>query len=82
MDFAPIEASQMTSDRPDCHLVCIPPDKTALVWPLARHLIYAAMKRGDLSSFASVEGSVLRGDACGSPWAAKMTTVCASTPRR
>ena len=63
MDFAPIEASQMTSDRPDCHLVCIPPDKTALVWPLARHLIYAAMKRGDLSSFASVEGSVLRGDA-------------------
>ena len=53
----------MTSDRPECHLVCIPPDKVALVWPLARNLIFAAMKRGDLSSFGPVEDSVLRGDA-------------------
>ena len=53
----------MTSDRPECHLVCIPPDKVALVWPLVRNLIFAAMKRGDLSSFGPVEDSVLRGDA-------------------
>jgi hypothetical protein len=53
----------MTGDRPECHLVCIPPDKVALVWPLARNLIFAAMKRGDLSSFGPVEDSVLRGDA-------------------
>ena len=31
--------------------------------PLARDLIFAAMKRGDLSSFGPVEDSVLRGDA-------------------
>ena len=53
----------MTGDQPECHLVCIPPDKVALVWPLARNLIFAAMKRGDLSSFGPVEDSVLRGDA-------------------
>src|SRR4029077_10504225 len=53
----------MTGDQPECHLVCIPPDKVALVWPLARSLIFAAMKRGDLSSFGPVEDSVLRGDA-------------------
>jgi len=53
----------MTGDHPECHLVCIPPDKVALVWPLARNLIFAAMKRGDLSSFGPVEDSVLRGDA-------------------
>ena len=53
----------MTGDRPECHLVCIPPDKAARVWPLARDLIFAAMKRGDLSSFGPVEDRVLRGDA-------------------
>jgi hypothetical protein len=53
----------MTGDQPECHLVCIPPDKVALVWPLARNLIFAAMKRGDLSSFGPVEDSVRRGDA-------------------
>jgi len=53
----------MTGDQPECHLVCIPPDKVALVWPLVRNLIFAAMKRGDLSSFGPVEDSVLRGDA-------------------
>jgi hypothetical protein len=46
-----------------CHLVCVPPDKVALAWPSVRSLIFAAMKRGDLSSFGSVEDSVLRGDA-------------------
>jgi hypothetical protein len=46
-----------------CHLVCVPPDKVALAWPSVRSLIFAAMKRGDLSSFGPVENSVLRGDA-------------------
>jgi hypothetical protein len=46
-----------------CHLVCVPPDKVALAWPSVRSLIFAAMKRGDLSSFGPVEESVLRGDA-------------------
>jgi hypothetical protein len=46
-----------------CHLVCVPPDKVALAWPPVRGLIFAAMKRGDLSSFGPVEDSVLRGDA-------------------
>jgi hypothetical protein len=48
---------------PAGHLVCVPPDKVALVWPPVRSLIFAAMKRGDLSSFGAVEDSVLRGDA-------------------
>ena len=46
-----------------CHLVCVPPDKVALAWPPVRSPIFAAMKRGDLSSFGPVEDSVLRGDA-------------------
>jgi hypothetical protein len=46
-----------------CHLVCVPPDKVALAWPPVRSLIFAAMQRGDLSSFGPVEASVLRGDA-------------------
>jgi hypothetical protein len=46
-----------------CHLVCVPPDKAALAWPPVRSLIFAAVKRGDLSSFGPVEASVLRGDA-------------------
>ena len=46
-----------------CHLVCVPPDKVALAWPSVRSLIFAAMKRGDLSSFGPLEDSVLRGDA-------------------
>ena len=46
-----------------CEAMCIPPDKVALVWPSVRSLIFAAMKRGDLSSFGPVEDSVLRGDA-------------------
>jgi hypothetical protein len=46
-----------------CHLVCVPPDKVALVWPSVRSLILAAMQRGDLSSFGPLEDSVLRGDA-------------------
>jgi hypothetical protein len=46
-----------------CQLICIPPDKVGLVWPHVRPLILAAMKRGDLGSFAPVEAGVLAGDA-------------------
>jgi hypothetical protein len=46
-----------------CQLVCVPPDQVALAWPSVRSLIFAAMKRGDLSSFGPVEDSVLRGNA-------------------
>ena len=46
-----------------CELVCIPPDRVAMVWPRVSQLIYAAMKRGGISSFKSVEDSVLDGDA-------------------
>jgi hypothetical protein len=41
----------------------VPPDRVAAVWPHVRTLIYAAMKRGDLSSFRPVEAAVLAGDA-------------------
>jgi hypothetical protein len=33
------------------------------VWPRVSRLIYAAMKRGDISSYGSVEDAVLCGDA-------------------
>ena len=46
-----------------CHLICIPPDRAALVWPHVRTLILAAMRRGDLSGFRPVESSVLSGEA-------------------
>ncbi|MGA7489040.1 MAG: hypothetical protein WBW74_19120 [Xanthobacteraceae bacterium] len=52
--------------RPDsgiCHLICVPPDRAALVWPHVRALILAAMRRGDLSGFRPVESSVLSGAA-------------------
>jgi hypothetical protein len=44
-------------------LVCVPPDQVARAWPHVRHLILAAMRRGDLSSFAPVEASVFAGNA-------------------
>lgn len=46
-----------------CQLLCVPPDKVALIWPRVSDLILAAMKRGDLSSFEPVESSVLTGHA-------------------
>ena len=46
-----------------CEAMCIPPDKVALVWPHVRGLIYAAIERGDLSSFRPIEDRVLSGDA-------------------
>jgi hypothetical protein len=48
---------------PKSRLVCVPTDQVAGAWPHVRDLIYAAMKRGGLSSFRPVEASVLAGDA-------------------
>ena len=44
-------------------LICVPPDTVHKVWPQVRNLIYAAMKRGGISSFKPVEDSVLSGRA-------------------
>jgi hypothetical protein len=43
------------------HCLCIPPDRIAQVWPLARPLILAAMQRGGISDFAEIESAVLAG---------------------
>jgi hypothetical protein len=47
----------------ECQLVCIPPDCVHLVWPRVAGLIEAAMRRGDLSSFAAVAAAVSAGRA-------------------
>lgn len=44
-------------------LVCVPPDRIKEIWPLAKGLIYTAMKRGSFSSFKPVENSLLDGHA-------------------
>jgi hypothetical protein len=46
-----------------CQLVCVDPARVQEIWPHVRALIFAAMQRGDLSSFRPVEDRVLRGDA-------------------
>jgi hypothetical protein len=46
-----------------CRLICVDPARVAEFWPRVRELIRAAMRRGDLSSFADVEAGVLAGDA-------------------
>src|SRR5712692_5956670 len=46
-----------------CEAVCVDPAKVRLVWPRVSRLIYAAMKRGDISPFSAVEDAVLCGDA-------------------
>jgi hypothetical protein len=46
-----------------CQLACIPPDSVHLVWPRVAGLIEAAMRRGDLSSFAAVAAAVSAGRA-------------------
>src|SRR5713226_4450419 len=46
-----------------CEAVCVDPGRVRAVWPRVAGLIHAAMRRGDLSSYAAVEASVLRGDA-------------------
>lgn len=46
-----------------CELICIPPDCVHLVWPRVAGLIEAAMRRGDLSSFAAVAAAVGAGRA-------------------
>ena len=50
------------SDR-GCALVYIPLEHVHLVWPCVAGLIEAAMRRGDLSSFASVATAVMAGRA-------------------
>jgi hypothetical protein len=46
-----------------CQLICVDPARVHEIWPHVRALIFAAMQRGDLSSFRPVEDRVLRGDA-------------------
>ena len=46
-----------------CELVYIPLDHVHLVWPRVAGLIKAAMRRGDLSSFAAVATAVIAGRA-------------------
>ena len=58
----PLAGHALGRDR-GCQLLCVPPDKVALIWPRVSGLILAAMKRGDLSSFEPVESSVLSGHA-------------------
>jgi hypothetical protein len=53
----------MSSGKQGPELVCIPPHDIARVWPHVRGLIFAAIKRGDLSSFGPLEERVLSGDA-------------------
>ncbi len=51
-----------------CELVYIPVEHVHLVWPCVAGLIEAAMRRGDLSSFASVATAVMAG--CAQLWVA------------
>ncbi len=41
--------------------ICVDPATVAQIWPRVSGVIYAAMKRGGLGSFAAVEKSVLGG---------------------
>lgn len=43
--------------------VCVDPEKINEIWPSVSHFIKAAMKRGDLGTFASVQDDVLLGNA-------------------
>jgi hypothetical protein len=55
--------SWLPPEMTECELVCIPPDCVHLVWPRVAGLIEAAMRRGDLSSFAAVAAAVSAGRA-------------------
>jgi hypothetical protein len=44
-------------------LACVDPKHILEIWPHVRLLIRAAMRRGDLSSFAAVEHALLIGNA-------------------
>src|SRR5262249_25724669 len=63
MGTAAIRHSPFAARPSLCEAVCVDPRRVRAVWPRVAHLIHAAMKRGDLSSFAAAEASVLRGDA-------------------
>src|SRR5262249_10282685 len=63
MGTAAIRHSPFATRPSLCEAVCVDPRRVRAVWPRVAHLIHAAMKRGDLSSFAAVEASALRGEA-------------------
>ena len=46
-----------------CSLICVGPSRVAALWPFARPLIVAAMRRGAISDFSGVERDVLDGRA-------------------
>jgi hypothetical protein len=43
-------------------LFCVPPEDIGQAWPLARNLIFAAIKRTGLSEFDDIEKQVLSGE--------------------
>lgn len=53
----------MDSGSQVIELACVPPTMVGEIWPKVRVLIYNAMKRAELSSFASLERRVLDGNA-------------------
>jgi hypothetical protein len=44
-------------------LVCVDPKKISEVWPHVLHFVKAAMKRGDMGTFADLQRDVLSGGA-------------------
>jgi hypothetical protein len=46
-----------------CQLICIPLDLVPQIWPRVSGLIYVAIKKGGISSFAPVEQAVRSGRA-------------------
>lgn len=44
-----------------CQLVCIPPDKVSVLWPVISPLIEKAIVRGNLSRFEPIAKDVLEG---------------------
>lgn len=45
--------------KPD--LICVPPDIVPQVWPFVSGLMWVAVKKGGLSSFAPIQDDVLNG---------------------
>ena len=43
------------------HCLCVDPARVHLVWPLVKHLIRAAMQKGDISEFDDVERALHNG---------------------
>jgi hypothetical protein len=45
----------------ECKLICVGPSRVHALWPFAKPLIEAAMRRGGISDFSGVERDVLAG---------------------